>query len=142
MRRGVTLVEMALAIAVAGVLAAIALPRLRPALDGIAADAAAREITTALAVTRHSAIRRGRQVRLRIAADSLRMEGWDGASWTALSTWPGPAARHVQLQVSNPVITYAPTGIGRGVSNSTIRLRRGSQIETVTTSRIGRVRRW
>ncbi len=140
--RGASLLETAMALAVAGVLLALVGPRLRPALDGIAADAAAREITTALAVTRHAAIHRGRRARLRIAPDSLRLEAWDGVAWVPFATWPGPAARHVDVEVSNAVITYGPNGIGWGTANSTVRLRRGSQIETITTSRIGRVRRW
>jgi len=139
---GATLLETALALTVAGILLVLVGPRLRHALDGVAADAAAREITTALAVARHAAIRHGRRARLRIASDSLRLEAWDGVSWTPFAAWPGPAARHVALEVSNAVIAYGPNGIGWGTANSTVRLRRGSQIETITTSRIGRVRRW
>lgn len=142
MSRGFTLVELAIGIVVVAILAAVALPRLRPALDRVAADAAAREITVALAVTRHAAIRQGQRARLRIGPDSLWLELAEGATWRLLTAWPGPVAHGVQLQVSNPVVTYAPNGIGWGASNTTVRLRRGSQIETITTSRIGRVKRW
>jgi hypothetical protein len=47
----------------------------------------------------------------------------------------------VSLQVSNPVVAFSPIGVGWGASNTTITLRRGSQVETITTSRVGRVRR-
>jgi Tfp pilus assembly protein FimT len=142
MSRGATLVELVLAIALLALLAAIGVPRARAALDYAAADAAAREITTALAVARQSAIRQGVRARLVIRADSLRTELWDGARWRPATRWPGPAAHRVSLQVSNPVVTYGPNGVGWGASNTTVRLRRGSQIETITTSRVGRVRRW
>lgn len=142
MARGFTLVEMAIALVIVSTLTAIALPRLAPALDRIAADAAAREITTALAVTRHTAIRQGRRARLVIRSDSLRLDLWDGVRWTPETRWTGPEAHRVTLQVSNPVVTYSPNGIAWGLANTSIRLRRGSQIETITTSRVGRIKRW
>ena len=139
---GATLLELALAMAIAATLAAVALPRIGPALDRIAADEAAREITTALAVTRHVAIRQGRRARLVLASDSLRLDVWHGAAWMPVTRWTGPDGRGVTMQVSNSVVTYAPTGIGWGAANTTVTLRRGSQIETITTSRVGRVKRW
>lgn len=142
MARGFTLVEMAIALVIAGTLTAMALPWLTPALDRVAADVAAREISTALAVTRHTAIRQGRRARLVIGADSLRLDLWDGSRWTPETRWTGPEAHRVSLQVSNPVVTYSPNGIAWGLANTTIRLRRGSQIETITTSRVGRIKRW
>ncbi|HXV89773.1 MAG TPA: prepilin-type N-terminal cleavage/methylation domain-containing protein [Gemmatimonadales bacterium] len=141
MARGFTLIELAIVIVVAAVLLAAALPRLRPALDRMATEAAARDVTTALAVTRHTAIARGQRARLVIAADSLRLDLWTGAAWTGASRWPGPAAHRVSLQVSNPVVAFSPIGVGWGAANTTITLRRGSQVETITTSRVGRVRR-
>ena len=141
MTRGFTLPELAIGLVLVGLLSALAAPRLRPALDRAATATAAIEVTTALATTRHTAIAQGVRARLVIAADSLRLDVWNGASWTAAARWPGPAAHRVALQVSNPIVTYSPLGIGWGASNTTITLRRGSQVETITTSRIGRVRR-
>src|SRR5512145_1271852 len=46
MTRGFTLIELAIAIVVAAVLLAAALPRLRPALDRVATASAAHEVTT------------------------------------------------------------------------------------------------
>jgi hypothetical protein len=48
----------------------------------------------------------------------------------------------VQLDVSNPVVVFDATGMGWGGSNTTAVLRRGSQVETITISRVGRVKRW
>ena len=141
MARGFTLIELAIAIVMAAVLLAAALPRLRPALDRVATEAAARDVTAALATTRHTAIARGQRARLVIAADSLRLDVWNGAAWTGAIRWPGPATHRVSLHVSNPVVAFSPIGIGWGASNTTITLRRGSQVETITTSRVGRVRR-
>jgi hypothetical protein len=44
--------------------------------------------------------------------------------------------------VSNPLVVFGPTGMGWGVSNTRITLQRGSQVETITVSRVGRVKRW
>jgi prepilin-type N-terminal cleavage/methylation domain-containing protein len=141
MARGFTLSELVIAIVIAAVLLGVALPRLRPALDRVATEAAAGDITAALATTRHTAIARGQRARLVIAADSLRLDLWSGTAWTGAARWPGPATHRVSLQVSNPVVAFSPTGVGWGASNTTITLRRGSQVETITTSRVGRVRR-
>lgn len=142
MTRGFTLIELTIGIVITAALVAVSVPRLRPALDRVAADAAARDITTALATTRHTAIARGVRTRLVIAQDSLRLDFWSGSAWAGVTRWPGPAAHRVSLQVSNPVVTYSPIGVGWGASNTTITLRRGSQVETITTSRVGRVKRW
>jgi prepilin-type N-terminal cleavage/methylation domain-containing protein len=141
MARGFTLTELAIGMVVAAALAALAVPRVGSALDGLATDAAARDITNALATTRHTAIARGVRARLVIARDSLRLDLWDGVAWTGLTRWPGPATHRVSVEVSNPVVAYSPIGVGWGAANTTIILRRGSQVETITTSRVGRVRR-
>ena len=141
MPRGFTLIELAIAIVIVAVLLTATLPRLRPALDRVATKAAASEVTAALAAARHTAIARGQRARLVIAADSLRLDLWNGATWTGATRWPGPATHQVSLQVSNPVVAFSPIGVGWGASNTTITLRRGSQVETITTSRVGRVRR-
>lgn len=141
MVRGFTLIELAIAVVILAVLLAAALPRLRPALDRVATKAAAGDVTAALATARHTAIARGQRARLVIAQDSLRLDLWNGAAWTGAARWPGPATHRVTLQVSNPVVAYSPNGVGWGASNTTITLRRGSQVETITTSRVGRVRR-
>ena len=142
MSRGFSLPELVAVTGIVGLIAALALPRLAAAIDRVEADAAAREIVTALAVARHSAISQGQRVRMRIAADSLRFDRWDGTAWVPDRRWPGPASRRVGLQVTNPDVVYGPTGIGWGASNTTVTLARGSQVETITTSRAGRVKRW
>ena len=142
MRRGFSLVELAVTLAIAAVVAAVALPRLAGILDLLAADAAAREVTTALAVTRHAAMSQSRRARLLIDGDSLSIDLWGASGWESYLRWPGPADRGVALFASNPEVVFGPTGIGWGASNTTVTLTRGSHIETVTTSRVGRVKRW
>ena len=142
MPRGFTLTELAVALAMVALLLAVGLPRLSGVLDWVAADRAAREVTTALAVARAAAVMRGTRTRVTIAADTLRIDRWEGADWRPYQRWPGPITEGVMLQVSNPEVVFGPTGMGWGASNTRVVLRRGSHTETITTSRLGRVKRW
>jgi len=141
MRRGFTLLELVAVLAIVAVLTTFAVWRLVPLVDWIAADGAARDVTSALAVTRTAAVLRGTRARLRIAADSLRIDREGPAGWEPYARWAGPASAGVTLTVSNPEVVFSPLGIAWGLSNTRIVLSRGSQIETITTSRLGRVRR-
>jgi prepilin-type N-terminal cleavage/methylation domain-containing protein len=141
MRRGFTLLELVVVLAIVAMLTTFAVSRLIPLVDWIAADGAARDVTSALAVTRTAAVLRGTRARLRIAADSLRIDREGPAGWEPYARWAGPASAGVTLTVSNPEVVFSPLGIAWGLSNTRIVLSRGSQIETITTSRLGRVRR-
>jgi len=48
----------------------------------------------------------------------------------------------VALEVSNPVVVFDPIGLAWGLSNTKVVLRRGVRSETITLSRLGRVKRW
>jgi prepilin-type N-terminal cleavage/methylation domain-containing protein len=141
MRAGFTLVEMLVVLTIGAVVVAIAAPRLAPALDRLATDAAARDVTTALAVARTTAVLQSTRARLRIATDSLRVDRESAAVWVPVARWAGPASGRVALTVTNPEVVFGPLGFGWGAANTRVDLRRGSQIETVTTSRLGRVKR-
>ena len=140
-RKGFTLAGMAAVIAIAGLLVVLVVPRFGPVFDWIATDGAARDITTAIAVARAAAAMQGTRARLHIASDSLRIDREGPAGWEPYARWPGPAQSGVALRVSNPDIMFGPIGIGWGPANTTVVLRRGSQFATITTSRLGRVKR-
>jgi Tfp pilus assembly protein FimT len=142
MRHGHTLPELALTIAVIGVVVATALPRIRGWLDWIAVQQSALEVTSALAVTRNAAIARAARTRLTISPDSLRLDEWDDTAWVAHARFPGPDGHGVTLAVSNPIVAFDPIGLGWGVANTRVVLSRGLQDATITTSRLGRVKRW
>ncbi len=141
MRRGYTLIELVVVLAIVAMITTLTVIRLVPLVDWIAADGAARDVTSALALTRTVAVLRGTRARLRIATDSLRIDREGTAGWEPYARWPGPASAGVSLTVSNPEVVFSPLGIAWGLSNTRVVLTRGSQIETITTSRLGRVRR-
>ena len=127
---------------IAAILLGIWLPRAARLQDWLETERAARDVTTALAVGRNGAVMQATRARVEIAADTLRIDRLDQSGWTPWWRVPGPASHGVTLEVSNPIVTFGPTGMGWGVSNTRIVLRRGSQAETITTSRVGRVKRW
>src|SRR3989454_5738427 len=142
MRRGLSLAELVVALAIVAVVTAVTLPSVGGLLDWIAVNTAAQDVATALAAARNAAVMQGSRTRLTIAPDTLRIDRWRGDSWDAVLRWPGPLAHGVTLEVSNPEVGFDPIGLGWGVSNTSVVMRRGSRIETLTVSRVGRVKRW
>ena len=138
MRRGFTLVETMLALAVAGVLLGIALPRFTALKQGLEVERAAHEIASAHRRARIAAIAQGRPVILSVSAAALCLTymGAVASHWCA----PGPSAAGVSLAGAPRELTFSPVGITTGLSNATFRLSRGSAVREVVVSRLGRVR--
>jgi prepilin-type N-terminal cleavage/methylation domain-containing protein len=138
MRRGTTLLELALVLVIAGLLLAIALPRLRGLDDSLAVDRAAWDIVAAHRRARMSAILQSRVLELTIAATdlTLRRRGDTTRIWRA----EGPAANRVALAGPERILMFSPVGITVGLSNASFHLTRGSATRTVVVSRLGRVR--
>lgn len=144
MPRGLSLAELVVVLFIVAMLAVLGLPRLTGLTDWLATERAAQEITTALSLTRHAAVIQATRARLTIAADTLRIDRLspDGGEWVPWWRRPGPADFGVRLEVSNPEVVFGPTGLGWAAANTKVVLSRGSQVETITTSRLGRVKRW
>ena len=139
MRRGITLVELVMVCTFLALLAGLTVPRIGAVLDAVRLDQAAHEVAGALTLARATAIGRGAFVHVVIdeAAGAVRVEsGGDTLRTRALRT-----LHRVSLRASRDTITYAPTGMGHGVANSTIVVGIGARAETVTVSRLGRMRR-
>jgi len=142
MQRGYSLAELAIVLALVGLVTALALPSWLRLVDQIAVERAASEVTTALAVARNAAVLRATRARLSIASDSLRVDEWSDRAWLPVWRWPGPERHSVSLEVSNRTVTFGATGVGSEASNTSVVLRRGTQTARITTSRVGRVKRW
>jgi prepilin-type N-terminal cleavage/methylation domain-containing protein len=141
MRTGVTLVELMVVLAVTGILTALALPRMSGWKDRLAVSRAGTELVSFYQTARLSAIYRSQRVRLELGGDSLRAV-FEGATDSVFLRWPGPRQHGVRASVSRPVIWIQPNGLGFGAANTKIVLRRGAAAESLTTSRLGRLRRW
>lgn len=139
---GFTVLELLVVISIAALLVAFWIPRAARLFDWIATERAVRDVTTALAVARHGAVMQATRARLTITADSLRIDRLGRQGWEPWWRRSGPSSHGVTLQISNPVVVFGPSGMGWGVSNTRIVLSRGSQAETITMSRVGRVKHW
>jgi type IV fimbrial biogenesis protein FimT len=138
MRRGVTLLELALVLTIIGLLVGIAVPRFQRVADGLAVHHAALELVSAHRRARFVAILQNRMVELTIRADSLtiRIQGAPGDLWHAA----GPEAEGVDLSGPTRPLVFSPVGLTVGVSNASFRLSRGAATRTVIVSRLGRLR--
>ena len=138
MRRGVTLLELALVLAIMGLLVGIAIPRFQGLADRLAVHHAALELVSAHRRARIRAILQNRMVELTIRADTLaiRIPGTAGDLWHA----PGPDADGVSLSGPTRPLVFSPVGLTVGVSNASFRLSRGAATRTVIVSRLGRLR--
>jgi prepilin-type N-terminal cleavage/methylation domain-containing protein len=138
MRRGVTLLELALVLAITGLLVGIAIPRFQRVADSLAVHHAALEIESAHRRARVSAILQNRLLQLTILQDtlSIRVPGAPTDLWQAA----GPTADGVMLSGPTRPLIFSPVGLTVGVSNATFRLSRGAASRTVIVSRLGRLR--
>jgi Tfp pilus assembly protein FimT len=134
-----TLIETLLVLALIGILAAVALPAFSRLLDGIAVQGAASEVRALFGTARHLAIHRGEMVTVHVDTTADRVLVHTAAD--TLRVRPLGEVHRVTLSASRPVTTYAANGLGYGASNMTILIRRGRAEETLTVSRLGRVRR-
>jgi Tfp pilus assembly protein FimT len=138
MRRGLTLAELVVVCTLTVLVAGIALPRTRHLLDGLRLRQAAHEVAAAATLARAAAIRRAAYARVVVdeAAGTLQVES-DGDTLLRRDL---TRLHRVALRASRDTVTYAPTGLGFGVANSTIVVSIGQRAETVTVSRLGRMR--
>lgn len=141
MRPGFTVLEMLTVLAIIGVILLIAMPRVTGWRDGLAAQRAARELALFYSRVRLGAVFRARPVRIEFADDSLRAV-FEGPPDIPFLRQPGPSYHGVSLTASRPVIRLAPTGFGWGAANTKLVLRRGAAAESLTTSRLGRLKVW
>jgi Tfp pilus assembly protein FimT len=137
MQRGTTLLELALVLAITGLLFGIALPRASRLADSLAVDRAAHEIVAAHRRARIAAVLRSQVVELTVNATDLAIRPQGAAEfWHA----PGPAASQVVLAGPERRIIFSPVGLSMGLSNASFQLSRGAVVRTVVVSRLGRVR--
>lgn len=121
------------------ILSAVAVPKIGAMLDSIAVRGAVDDVQALLDGARHIAMTRGERatveldtiqtvVTLRVGRDTLSRRE------------EGPLAG-VRFHATRSSVTYTQLGMGFGVSNLTLAVSRGAAAETLTVSRLGRVRR-
>jgi len=132
------IVELIIALAIAAILSAIALPRAAGFVDTMEVRGAVTEIDALFSLARHVAIARAVQasldidpargvVSVRVGTDTVRKREVE-------------AAHGVSLQSTRASITYSQTGIGYGAGNLSLIVARRLAADTIFVSRLGRVR--
>lgn len=136
---GFTLPELALVLAIVGILASLALVPAGRAVDQASVRAASDEIASAIAAARQLALMRGAFVTATIDTVDGRIAIETEGELTR--TRELEAIHHVSLSATRTTIRFAPNGLGHGVSNLRIIARRRTAADTIFVSRTGRVRR-
>ena len=137
-RRGFSLLELIVVVVIAGIIVALGLPRLTNARDAAGVRGAVEEIGALFAVARQEAIagRAAVTVRIDTAERAVELRVGDARLIRrALGETYG-----VSLGTNRDSTVYDPRGIGFGLSNVTIVVRRGTMVDTLAMSRLGRVR--
>lgn len=138
MRHGATLLEIVLALSLAAVAMAMALPAFTRLLDGMAVRGATAEARALFGTARHVAIHRAAPVTVEL--DTVRARIVVRATGDTIRTRDLGAVHGVRFTATRATTVYAASGLGYGASNLTLVIRRGAAAETLTVSRLGRVR--
>ena len=137
-RRGATLAELLLTLAILGVLASIAVPRAAALVDRVTVRGAAQDVVLAVAAARAAASRRGAYASFVADPRTGRVRVVSGGE--TLFERDVLHARGVRLEASRESITFSPSGLGWGAANTTVIVSRGARADTIVMSRLGRVR--
>ena len=137
-RSAFTLLELIVVLTVTGVLLALAVPRFSALRDRQAVRAAVDELGIGFATARAAAVARRAMVAVvfdtAAGAFEVRSDG------SLLMRRPLRAVYGTSLGSNRDSAVYDPRGLGYGVTNVTVIVRRGVMVDTLTMSRLGRVR--
>jgi len=137
-RRGVTLVEQLVVLALLGLLLALALARSLPLLDALAVETASAEAADLMAFARDQAWASGSRVAVQIDESGRRLVVHRGSDTLARAEF---AERRITLESTRDSMAYGPDALGVGAANLRLVLERGGRADTLTVSRLGRVQR-
>jgi type II secretory pathway pseudopilin PulG len=133
----VTLPELALVLALTGLLAAVAWPAALRARDRAAVRAASRVVAAAFDAARARALLHGTTATVRLLPDSgaVRLEA---PGWSRRLSIGAPFG--VTLHATRTVLAYGPNGLAYGAANLRAIVARPRAADTLWVSRLGRVR--
>lgn len=133
-----TLLELVIVLSLVGLLMGLAAPRFSAMRDGASVRAAVADLAAEFSIARQSAITRRAPVAVVLDTTAGTVELRAGAR--SISRRQLSALYGIVLRSNRDSTVYDSRGIGYGVSNLTVTVRRGSIVDTLTMSRLGRLR--
>ena len=138
LRRGITVLELLVVLGLAAILLATALPRVQAIADRASVTQGAEQVRTVLALARSRAVLLGTPVAVYV--DSVAVGLVIGDAQGIHSRHAVGAASGATLTASRDSVAFSPLGLGWGATNVSLVVARGSAAETVTVSRMGRIK--
>jgi Tfp pilus assembly protein FimT len=141
MRRGTTLLELLLVLALAGLLAILTVPAIGTLRDRLAVERAVETILAAHARARIAAVAERRVALLTLTVDSMLVQVVESAADT-VTRWhsTGTLVDGVTATGLPRRIIFGPSGVPMGVANGTYTISRGGVRRQILVSRYGRIR--
>jgi len=140
MKRGATLLELLLALAILAILVGLAVPLAVAARDRGLVMLHAHRLATAHADTRSAARLAGGRAELVVAPAAYQQRHWQSGSLVAPWSRPGPGHDAVTLTGPATAMVFDSRGFMLGAGNRTYLLTRGATSRQVIISRLGRLR--
>lgn len=145
-RRGFTLAELLVVVAVMGIMAAMAGPRLVRWTQVISQRGAANELIADLSLARTQAVRQGRTVSLRVTSDTTYQVTADDANGNAARVLKRVNLKRsytsTRLSVGTGRLSFDSRGMYRaGSTLSEVTVLRGTESKTIRVTAVGRIYR-
>jgi prepilin-type N-terminal cleavage/methylation domain-containing protein len=133
-----TLLELMIVVVLLGLLLGLAVPRFAAVRDAASVRAALADLGSCFSLARQSAI--ARRTTVAVVFDTASGSVELRTAGETISRHPLRAEYGIVLGANRDSAVYDARGLGYGVSNITVTIRRGTMIDTLTMSRLGRVR--
>ncbi len=137
-RAGRTLVEQLIVLCVLGICLSIAFHSAANVLDAAVVHAAARDVDDMFALARDRAMSSGRRTAVHVDDVQRRLTVHADRDTIARVDL---AARGVSISSTRDSMAYTSSGLGFGAANLRVIVARGNRRDTLTVSRLGRVKR-
>ncbi len=137
-RKGHTLIELAVTLAIMAILLSMASPRLGTLTDRASVRSAATEIAAILSTARRTAMLHSASAM--VVIDEARSTASVIVGTDTILAHAAGSELGVSITATRDTVLYGPSGRGWGASNTSIVLERGHWSDTIFVSRLGRVR--
>jgi prepilin-type N-terminal cleavage/methylation domain-containing protein len=136
--RAFTMLELTVVLTVIGLLMAFAAPQFARARDAASVRSAMSDLTGAFSLARQTAV--NRRALTAIVIDTMSARVTVRLPGEVIVVRDLGAAYGILLGATRDSAVYDAKGLAYGVSNLTVAVRRGAHADTLTMSRMGRVR--